>query len=81
MKFAVIRLACIFEPPIDTLPRYRGSVANRAWHPPFAPDVFAMRSHLRWWLDSGKDALVDRRSLYKIAHHDFLRFFEAKIDQ
>ena len=77
MKFAVIRLACIFEPPIDTLPRYRGSVANRAWHPPFAPDVFAMRSH-RWWLDSGKDALVDRRSLYKIAHRDFLK---QKIDQ
>ena len=25
------------ETPTDTLPRYRGSVANRAWHPPFAP--------------------------------------------
>src|SRR6266566_7298773 len=23
----------LFEPPIDTLPRYRGSVANRAWYP------------------------------------------------
>jgi hypothetical protein len=23
----------LLEPPIDTLPRYRGSVAKRAWHP------------------------------------------------
>ena len=23
----------LLEPPIDTLPRYRGSVANRAWYP------------------------------------------------
>src|SRR2546430_16819243 len=23
----------LFEPPIDTLPRYRGSVANPAWYP------------------------------------------------
>jgi hypothetical protein len=30
----------LLEPPTDTLPRYRGSVANRAWRPPFAPEVF-----------------------------------------
>ena len=40
MKFAVIRLACFLSRQQTTLPRYRGSVANRAWHPPFAPDVF-----------------------------------------
>jgi hypothetical protein len=34
------KVGMLLEPPIDTLPRYRGSVANRAWHPPFAPDVF-----------------------------------------
>jgi hypothetical protein len=27
-------------PPTDTLLRYRGSFANRAWHPPSRPDVF-----------------------------------------
>jgi hypothetical protein len=28
------------QPPTDILPPYRGSIANRAWHLPFAPDVF-----------------------------------------
>jgi hypothetical protein len=30
----------LLEPPTDTLPRYRGSVAKRAWYPPSRPDVF-----------------------------------------
>jgi len=30
----------LLEPPIDTLPRYRGSVAKRAWYPPSRPNVF-----------------------------------------
>jgi hypothetical protein len=41
----------LLEPPTDTVPRYRGSFANRAWRPP-SPDVFSARSHLRWWRDS-----------------------------
>ena len=50
----------LLEPPTDTLPRYRGSVANRAWRSPFAPRRVSARSHLRWWLDSGRmRSLID----------------------
>src|SRR6516162_2511953 len=62
MKFAQVKLACFLSR------YYCDSVANRAWHTPFAPDVFSARSHLRLWLDSGNGALIDRRRLYKIAH-------------
>jgi hypothetical protein len=58
----------LLEPPTDTLPRYRGSVANRAWRPPFAPDVFRRGVTFGMVAWFGKDALVDRRRLYKIAH-------------
>jgi hypothetical protein len=58
----------LLEPLTKKPPRYCDSVANRAWHTPFAPDVFSARSHLRLWLDSGNGALIDRRRLYKIAH-------------
>ena len=27
------KVRMLLEPPTDTLPRYRGSVANRAWRP------------------------------------------------
>jgi hypothetical protein len=50
----------LLEPPIDTLPRYRGSVAKRAWYPSIAPRCVSARSHLRWWLDSGRmRSLID----------------------
>jgi hypothetical protein len=44
----------LLEPPTDTLPRYRGSVANRAWRSPFAPDVFRRGVTLDGGLDSGR---------------------------
>src|SRR6266446_7811699 len=44
------------EPPTDTLPRYRGSIANGAWCPPFAS------------LDSGRMRSLTDGRLYKIAH-------------
>ena len=44
----------LLEPPTDTQLRYRGSVANRAWHPPFAPEVFWRGVTLKWWLDPGR---------------------------
>jgi hypothetical protein len=37
MKFAGLEIGMLLEPPIDNLPRYRGSVPNRAWHPPSRP--------------------------------------------
>src|ERR1700732_1008120 len=42
----------LLEPPTDTLPRYRGSVANRALRPPIRPRRVSAWSH--WWLDSGR---------------------------
>jgi hypothetical protein len=49
----------LLEPPIDSLPRYRGSLAKRASHPSIAPDVFRQLQ---------KNGLIDRWRLYKIAH-------------
>jgi hypothetical protein len=51
----------LLEPPIDTLPRYRGSAANRAWHPPFAPSVFRREITIEMVARSGKHALVSSR--------------------
>jgi hypothetical protein len=51
MKFA-IKVGMLVEPPTDTLPRYRGSVANRALRPPIRPRRVSAWSH--WWLDSGR---------------------------
>jgi hypothetical protein len=44
----------LLEPPIANLPRYRGSVANHAWHPPSRPDEFRRGVTLRC-------ALISRR--------------------
>jgi hypothetical protein len=45
MKSAAMKFACFLSrQQTDTLPRYRGSVANLAWRPPFAPDVFRRES-------------------------------------
>ena len=44
----------LVEPPTDTLLRYRGSMANRAWRSPFAPECFGGESSLRGRLDSGR---------------------------
>src|ERR1700731_3163379 len=59
------------EPPTDKLPHYRGSVASRAWHPPFAPTCFGMEPPLRWRPDSRRMRSLTDRRLYKIAHPGF----------
>jgi hypothetical protein len=45
------------------------AIALRIVHAPSTrPGVFRRGVTLRWWLDSGNGALIDRRRLYKIAH-------------
>jgi len=63
MKSAAMKFAPL-EQPIDTLPRYRGSVANRAWRSPFAP-VF--RRGVTCVVGASMRSSINV-SLYQIAH-------------
>jgi hypothetical protein len=68
MKFPVIRLACCLSRQ-QTLCRaiaVASRIVHGILHSP--PTCFGVESPLRWWLDPGEDALIDRRRLYKIAH-------------
>ena len=58
----------LLEHSTDTLPRYRGSIVNRASHPPFAPDVFRRGVTLEIVADAGRMRSLTGRRLYKIAH-------------
>jgi hypothetical protein len=63
----------LLEHSTDTLPRYRGSIVNRASHPPFAPDVFRRGVMVA---DAGRMRSLTGRRLYKIAHQARARGFD-----
>jgi len=68
----------LLEPPTDTLPHCRGSVANRAWRPPFAPDVFRCGvTFKRWWLYLERCARLTNGVCIKLLTTGFVRYNQS----